>query len=174
MRTLMGMLLVTAACVADVSGVNQESQDGEEATETGTASDETALTPTGYLEKIAGIYCEESFTCRASFPPDRGYTFEAQWGNSEPECRQRLLDGWNPALIETEIAKARVTFDGGAARACLDGVAFGSCPDYWTNGIQWAEACYRVLVGSVAKGGQCDTDYSCASFNCDEMLHQCL
>lgn len=168
------MLLAMTACVADVSGVQQGAQDGEEPGSSETTSDETAITPTGYLQKIAGIYCEESFTCRASFPPDRGYTFEAQWGNTDPECRQRLLDGWNPAEIETEIAKGRVTFDGGAARACLDGVAFGSCPDYWARGIEWAEPCYKVLVGSVPKGGQCDIDYSCASFACDKTLHQCM
>jgi hypothetical protein len=173
MRWLMGTLLVMTACVADVGGVHQESQDGEDGNGKGSASDPTT-TPTGYLEKIAGIYCEESFTCRASFPPDRGYTFEAQWGNTDAECRQKLITAWNPPEIEREIAKGRVTYDSGAARSCLDGVTFGSCPDYWSRGIEWAEACYHVLVGSVPSGGQCDIDYSCASFACDKTLHQCM
>ena len=160
------------ACVADVSGVHQASEDGDDVGGNGSAN--TATTPSAYLEQIAGIYCQEAFTCRSTFPPDRGYTFEAQWGNSDAECRQKLLDGWNPPEIEREIAKGRVTYDGGAARACLDGVTFAECPAWWDRGIEWADACYHVLVGQVPAGGQCDIDYSCASFNCDEAMHVCL
>ena len=177
MRVLGVLLLVClAACVADVAGTRQESNedDVEETGETSNGNETTTTTPTGYLRQIAGIYCNESFTCRADFPPDRGYTFEAQWGNSEPECVERLLTGWNPAAIETEIAKGRARYDGAAGVACLNGVSFGTCSDYWTNGIQWAEACYHVIVGLVPMGGACDNVYACASQACDATTHTCL
>lgn len=173
-RCLVGIWLLTAACVADVSGVHQESKDTDDTGSNGPASDDTVVDATGYLKRIATIHCDEAFMCRAEFPPDKGYTFEDQWGAEQSACQQRLLDQWNPRLIETEIAKGRVTFDGGAARACLDGVTFAACPDYWNRGIEWAEACYHVLVGHVSAGGQCDIDYSCSSFNCDETMHACL
>lgn len=172
-RRLLGIWLLTAACVADVNGVHQESNDTDNGGN-GSASEDTNISPAGYLERIATIHCDEAFMCREAFPPDRGYTFEDQWGSEQAACQQRLLDQWNPRLIETEIAKGRVKYDGTAARACLDGVTFAACPDYWNRGIEWAEACYQVLVGQVPAGGQCDIDYSCSSFNCDEPNHVCL
>ncbi|HUS32112.1 MAG TPA: hypothetical protein VMZ53_26615 [Kofleriaceae bacterium] len=176
MRVL-GVLLVclTTACVADVNGTHQESKEEETATTGGGAeSGNTTTTPTGYLSQIADIYCSESFTCRADFPPDRGYTFEAQWGASENECVNRLLTGWNPAAIENEIAKGRAMYDGAAGIACLNGVTFGSCSDYWTSGIQWAEACYHVIIGLVPAGGACENMYACASQSCNATTHTCL
>src|SRR5881628_1861427 len=113
---LMLVCLAAGACVADVTGTHQESKQ-EEPTGSGENAQDTTTTPTGYLTKIAGIYCDESFTCRADFPLDRGYTFEAQWGDSAVACKQRLLDAWNPAAIETEIAKGRATYNGSAGIA---------------------------------------------------------
>lgn len=174
------MSLLLAACVADVSGIHQPSEDpgtgggGGTGSGSGSETGDTTTTPTGYLTQIAAIYCMESFSCRAEFPTDLGYTFEAQWGTTQPACEQRLLDAWNPPAIETEIAKGRVTYDGAAGVACLSGVTFGSCGDYWTNGIQWADACYHVIVGSVPAGGSCDTPYACTSGSCDTTAHECL
>jgi hypothetical protein len=176
MRVLGVLLLVClVACVAEVNGTHQESkEDDGPAEDTGGAGNTTSTTPTGYLRQIAGIYCTESFTCRAEFPPDRGYTFEAQWGESETECVERLLTGWNPAAVETEIAKGRARYDGTAGVACLNGVSFGTCADYWTNGIHWAEACYHVIIGLVPAGGACENLYACASQSCDATTHTCL
>ena len=166
--------LVTGACVADVSGTHQESKQDDPTTGSGGNAQDSTTTPTGYLTKIAGIYCEESFTCRADFPPDRGYTFEAQWGDTQDACKQRLLDAWTPAAIETEIAKGRATYDGSAGIACLSGVTFGTCADYWTSGIHWADACYHVIIGLVPAGGSCDNIYACASQSCDATTHTCM
>ncbi|HTL38796.1 MAG TPA: hypothetical protein VL326_36950 [Kofleriaceae bacterium] len=178
MRVL-GILLTAclAACGAEVGGTHQESQEKEPPTGNGSGGEhgnDTTTTATGYLTQIAGVYCSESFTCRADFPLDRGYTFEAQWGNSEDECTTRLLDGWNPAAIETEIAKGRAEYDGSAGIACLNGVTFGTCGDYWTAGIHWADACYHVIKGLVPAGGACDNAYACVSQQCDAVAHTCL
>jgi hypothetical protein len=132
------------------------------------------VTPTGYLESIAQIYCDQSFQCRTSFPTDLGYTFEAQWGTSISECTAGLLDAWAPVSIETEIAKGRVVFDGAAAVDCLNGVTFAACPEYWNRGIEWAESCYHVMVGRVPSGGACELDYACVSGGCDAVAHTCL
>jgi hypothetical protein len=181
MRFALGLSLLLVACVGDVSGIHQTSQDppvtgGDNGSGSGSGESgaDTSTTPTGYLKQIAAIYCMESFSCRTEFPTDLGYTFEAAWGTTPDECQQRLLDSWNPPAIETEIAKGRVTYDGAAGIACLNGVTFGSCADYWTNGIQWADACYHVIVGSVPAGGSCDTLYACTSGSCDMTAHQCL
>jgi hypothetical protein len=169
------MLACLVACVAEVSGTQHQESQEENPTPGGSGNaDDTTTTPTGYLRQIAGIYCTESFTCRGDFPPDRGYTFEAQWGTSEDECVDRLLTGWNPAAIETEIAKGRAKYDGSAGIACLNGVTFGTCADYWTTGIHWAEACYHVISGVVPAGGACENMYACVSQSCDATTHTCL
>ena len=106
-------------------------------------------------------------------PPDRGYTFQAQWGADQNACVQQLLAAWDPAAIESEIAKGFATYDGAAASS-LNGVTFGTCSEYWTNGIHWADACYHVIVGSVPTGGVCDIGYACQSGSCDMVAHTCI
>jgi len=177
MRSLGICLLVClTACVAEVSGTHQESEQNETPTGTGSGggAETTTTTPTGYLRQIAGIYCTESFSCQGEWPADRTYTFASQWGASEDACVDTLLTGWNPAAIETEIAKGRAMYDGSAGVACLNGVTFGTCSDYWTAGIHWAEACYHVIIGLVPAGGACDNLYACASQSCDATTHTCL
>jgi hypothetical protein len=176
---ILGIMLLTlvgaGACVADVTGTHQESKQEEApAGGGGQNSDDTTTTPTGYLKQIAEIYCGESFTCRAEFPTDRGYPFEAQWGSSNEECVQRLLTSWDPAAIETEIAKGRAMYDGAAGITCLEGVTFGTCADYWASGIHWAESCYHVIIGLIPAGGACDNLYACSSQSCDVASHTCL
>ena len=165
--------MLVAACTADVAGI--EGRQGEVEEETGSGGpNQTSITLSTYFDKIAKVYCDQAFSCRATFPTNLGYTFEAQWGNNHGECISRLVTAWNPALVETEIAKGRVTYDGTAAVSCLEGVTLGACGDYWTNGIDWAESCYHVVVGTVQVGGLCDSNYSCTSYACDATTHTCL
>ncbi|NVB83173.1 MAG: hypothetical protein HOV81_32675 [Kofleriaceae bacterium] len=173
MRMVLGLSVVLAACVADVAGTHQSQQNGE-GSGSQTTDDESTATPMGYLKRIASIHCTQAFMCRDSFPPDLGYTFEAQWTNSEPECEAMLLDAWNTETLESEIAKGRAVYDGSAAASCLEGVTFGACPDYWMRGIEWADACYSVIIGKVPTGGSCQSLYSCESFSCDEPTQTCL
>ncbi len=165
-------LLVLVGCTADVAGI--EGREGEPETGSGTmgGGEPTTMTLSQYFDKIAGVHCEQAFSCRASYPPDRG-AFEATWTNSVPECEAMLIAAWNPAQVETEIAKGRITYDGAAAVSCLDGVTFAACPDYWNRGIEWAESCYHVVVGTVPVGGACENNYSCTTYNCDAVAKTC-
>jgi hypothetical protein len=173
MRRLVGIALLVG-CTADVSGIGGRDKPETGSGGSGNAPGATSMTLSKYFDEIAAIHCEQAFQCRSAFPPDAGYAFEDDWGNSVPECEQRLLAAWNPAQVETEIAKGRITYDGTAAVSCLEGVTFAACPDYWNRGIEWAESCYHVVVGMVQMGGACDNDYSCTSFLCDQTAHTCL
>jgi hypothetical protein len=170
---LVGLFVLVAACVADVGGTSQTSEDEPNNGSGSGGTEQTTITPLGYLEEIARIHCEQAFACRASFPADLGYTFEAQWGTSATQCQADLLLAWSASAIESEIAKGRAEFDGAAARDCLAGVAFGACTEYWMRGIEWAESCYHVIVGKVGSGGACDMDYACTSSWCDLTTHTC-
>jgi hypothetical protein len=172
MRALLGIAMLVG-CTADVAGI--EGREGEPDTgsgEGGGGGEQTSMTLSVYFDKIAQVHCEQAFGCRASYPTDRG-AFEATWGASVAECEANLIAAWNPAQVETEIAKGRITYDGSAAVSCLEGVTFAACPDYWNRGIEWAESCYHVVVGTVGIGGACENDYACTSFYCDTYDHTC-
>lgn len=134
---------------------------------------QSTISPSGYLTSIAQIHCEQAFSCRATYPFD-ALSFETAWGTSVTECIADLVAGWDANAIEAEIAKGRAEFDGTAAVACLGGVAFAACTEHWDGGIQWADACYHVIVGNVPAGGTCDIDYACISSACDVLEHRCL
>jgi hypothetical protein len=173
MKAVLGIVMLVG-CTADVAGIEGRDKPKTSGDDTGGGSGSTSITLSKYFDEIADIHCEQAFQCKASFPPDLGYTFEAQWGASLTECTQTLLAEWNPAQVETEIAKGRITYDGTAAVTCLEGVAFAACPDYWNRGIEWAESCYHVVVGMVATGGACENNYSCTSYACDATTHVCM
>jgi hypothetical protein len=139
----------------------------------GSAGGQSAVNATGYLEKIAQIQCSEAFSCRSTYPGEAA-DFEATWSTSVDACVTSLQVAWGSNTIETEIAKGRIDFDGTAALNCLNAVTFSSCDTQWTEGIQWAESCYHVLVGTVPNGGNCESVYACSSFNCDMAQHTCI
>jgi hypothetical protein len=138
----------------------------------GGGGEQTSMTLSKYFDEIAGVHCQQAFSCMASFPPDRG-AFADTWGATEPVCESNLITAWNPKQVETEIAKGRIMYDGEAAVSCLSGVAFAACPDYWNRGIEWAESCYHVIVPLVQIGGACDNNYSCTTYVCDSVAHTC-
>jgi hypothetical protein len=157
-------------CTADVPGIEGREDMPEMGSGSGTGP--TTMTLSQYFDKIAQVHCEQAFACRASYPPDRG-AFETTWGASVTACEADLVAAWNPAQVETEIAKGRITYDGSAASSCLEGVTFAACPDYWNRGIEWAESCYHVVVGTVSVGGACENNYSCTTYYCDLYDHTC-
>jgi hypothetical protein len=160
-------------CTAEVPGI--EGREGKEDMGSGSGSgsgEQTTMTLSKYFDEIAQIHCEQAFSCRTSYPTDRG-AFEDTWGASVTDCEADLIAAWNPAQVETEIAKGRITYDGTAAVSCLEGVAFSACPDYWNRGIEWAESCYHVVVGTVQVGGACENNYSCTTYNCDPLALTC-
>ena len=53
-----------------------------------------------------------------------------------------------------------------AAAACLAGIVFGTCSDFWQTYGTYPDACNHALVGSVANGGGCVSDFECVSLYC--------
>jgi len=174
---LVGIVVLVAGCVPDVGNDPVPPPNpippGAEGEGSGDPSSQTQVTATGYLTQIAMIQCEQAFSCRATYPSD-GVTFQDTWSTSVAACVAMLQAAWGTNLIESEIAKGRIEFDGTAAIDCLAGVAFGSCDTQWTSGIQWADSCYDVMNGNVTVGGSCDSVYACSSYNCDAVQHQCI
>ena len=170
MRSVLAIALF-AACTADVAGSG--APDDNPQMGSGTPPTSGPMTLSTYFDKIAAVHCEQAFSCRDAFPPEQG-VFEDVWGASVGMCEANLIAGWNPAQVETEIAKGRITYDGNAAATCLEGVTFAACPDYWQRGIEWAESCYHVIVPMVQAGGACENPYSCTSYSCDPTMHTCL
>jgi len=166
-------LALLVGCVADVAGIKGHDDEPEAGSGSGGGSQQTTMTLSKYFDEIAAVHCEQAFSCRDAYPADRG-AFETTWGATVPECEASLIRGWNPAQVETEVAKGRIIYDGSAAVSCLQGVTFAACPDYWNRGIEWAESCYHVIVGTVQVGGACDNNYSCTTFSCDSVSHTCL
>jgi hypothetical protein len=182
MVRLVGILMLVGGCVADVGdpappsnpippGGGQQGQGSDE--DNGESGSQSEVSATDYLTEIAMIQCEQAFSCRATYPNDAA-AFEASWKTSVAACVANLQIAWGSNQIETEIAKGRIDFDGTAAVSCLGGVAFGSCDTHWTSGIQWAPSCYSVMNGNVQVGGNCDSLYSCTSYNCDLVEQRCI
>ncbi len=180
MKRLVGIVMLVGACVADVGDPTPPSNpippgqgagSGEEEDEQ--SGSQTEITATAYLTEIAMIQCEQAFSCRATYPNDAA-TFDASYKTSIQACVANLQEAWGSNRIEMEIAKGRIVFDGTAAVSCLGGVAFGSCDTHWTSGIQWAPSCYSVMNGNVQVGGNCESLYSCASYNCDVAEQRCI
>lgn len=172
------ILVLATACVADVGNdpvpPNNPTPPGSgSGSGSGAGGSQTELTATAYLTAIAMIYCDQAFTCRATYPYDAA-TFQASWTDAVDTCVASLQAAWGGSQIELEIAKGRIDFDGTAALDCLAGVAFGSCDKQWTDGIQWADSCYHVMNGNVQPGGSCDSVYACASGTCDVAQHVCM
>ena len=180
MKWALGML-VLAGCVGEAPPdlpppPNPTPPSGERGSGSGGSGDpnnQSTVTATGYLTQIAMHHCQQAFDCRATYPNDAA-TFEATWTTSVSDCVAMLLDAWGGNTIEEEIAKGRIDYDGGAAVDCLAGIAFSACDMHWTNGIQWAESCYSVMVGNVETGGSCESLYACQSYSCDSATRRCL
>jgi hypothetical protein len=120
-------------------------------------------------------FCDEAFTCQASFPTDEGVTFADAFGASASECYSDEAAYDMPAQVETEITAGKIHFDGMAAAACVAEIQFGDCTAFWTDGGTYPAACDTALVGTVADGGGCVVDYDCSNVEsvCDPTAHTC-
>jgi hypothetical protein len=166
-------LFLVAACGVTVGDEPEQPGVPTSAPDDPGAPGSAVISMTRYLEEYARIHCEQAFACRAAFPPDLGYSFEDAHGRSARECSEALVAYWDPDLLETEIAKGRIRYDGAAAATCLDGVTYGPCDDFWRYGVVWGAACYHVIVGNVAEGDACTTSYACTTGYCDSASLRC-
>ena len=92
------------------------------------------MTATQYLTQIEQKFCDEAFTCQASFPATAGETFADDFGASASECYADDAAYDMPDVVETEITAGKIHFDASAAASCIAGLTFPACTTFWTNG----------------------------------------
>jgi hypothetical protein len=131
------------------------------------------ITATKYCDGLASLDCTEAFKCRADFPTDLGYAFADVYGTSLQSCNEMLVTDFQPQAIESEIALGRIAYDGAAAGACLQGLTYGDCNEYFRAGPHWGQPCYLMFAAKVATGGGCALDMSCTSGSCDLSTQTC-
>lgn len=133
-----------------------------------------ALTATAFLGQISQKFCDEAFTCQASFPTDVGVTFADAFGASAAECVS--ASAAYDAPVEARVAAGTIQFNAADAATCVGGIAFGTCTEFWTQGPTTVPpACATALVGTLADGATCVIDYECigATSYCDDATKKC-
>jgi hypothetical protein len=122
------------------------------------------MTATQFLQQSDQKFCDEAFTCQASFPATaQTGTFADAFGASSAECQSDSAMYEMPAQVESEIAAGKIHYDATAAAACIAGMTFGTCADFWQNGPMEPAACDTAMVGTVADGGACVVDFDCSA-----------
>ena len=121
------------------------------------------MTATQYLTQMEQKFCDEAFTCQASFPTDQGVTFADAFGASASECYADDAAYDMPDVVESEITAGKIHFDPSAAASCIAGLTFPACTAFWTDGPTYPASCDTAMVGTVADGGACVVDYDCSN-----------
>jgi hypothetical protein len=85
-------LALLVGCVADAPGIEGQHDEPEAGSGSGGGSQQTTMTLSKYFDEIAAVHCEQAFSCRDAYPPERG-TFETTWGASVPACEASLITG---------------------------------------------------------------------------------
>jgi hypothetical protein len=190
MRKTMFLLVLLSACAADLQPTGGSSPTG--GSNPGGGGDPNpgggsggnpspgggggSMTATQYLAAMDMKFCDEAFTCQASFPTTAGVTFAQAFGASASECYSDGAAQDMPAVVESEITAGKIHYDASAAAACVSGIMFGTCTDFWNGtGGTYPTECDTALVGTVADGGACVVDYDCSSTQsvCDPTAHTC-
>ena len=180
MNKLSILLVLVAGCASQLEptgGTPPPGNGGSNTPPPGSGSGGSgSMTATQYLTAMEMKYCDEAFSCKASFPTDQGVTFDQAFGTSASQCYADGAAQDMPAQVEAEITAGKIHYDGVAAAACVSGITFGACSDFWngTGGTDPA-ACGTALVGTVADGGACVVDYDCSNEQsvCDPTSHTC-
>lgn len=140
----------------------------------GSGGASSSLTPAEYITQLAMTQCGQLFQCRPTFPgpPE---DFATYYGDMQSDCQALALDALEPAVLEGEVDKQRIVFDGAAAASCITGFGQPECTTFWTHDWLWAEPCYHVFSGTVPDGGACVIDFDCATpgSGCDPSFRRC-
>jgi hypothetical protein len=123
-------------------------------------------TATSFIAQYGDKQCDEAFACESSDPAGAS-DFATNWGTSVANCYADAQTFFNPTKIERDILAGRVTFDPIAAAECLAGIVFGTCANFWQTFGTYPDACNTALVGSVAVGGGCVSDFECQTLYCN-------
>jgi hypothetical protein len=142
---------------------------------TGSGGAGGGMTATQYLTQMEQKFCDEAFTCQASFPATATETFADDFGASAAECYADDAAYDMPDVVESEITAGKIHFDASAAASCVAGITFSSCTTFWQDGGTYPASCDTALVGTVADGGACVVDYDCTNLAsvCDQTAHTC-
>ena len=141
----------------------------------GGGSTDTSYVAT-FLSGMGHKFCDEAFTCKASFPATQGGpTFDQIFGTSAMQCYSDAEAHDMPAAVASEITAGKIMWNPTDAMACLAGLTFPACTDYWMNGANFPAACQTAMVGTVADGGACIVDYDCQNVQsyCDATSKKC-
>jgi len=118
------------------------------------------------LEDQVEAVCTPAHTCRDSFPQDQGLDFEDLFGTTQPACVANLGANTRADEIQASVDAGRITFNAGAAAACLAFVDGLSCADFWdsvlTGNPPQPAACETTFIGTVPLGGMCVISDDCA------------
>jgi hypothetical protein len=128
-----------------------------------------------FLHEMGKKYCDQAFTCKSSFPTDQGVTFDQAFGASAMACYADADMYNNATAVAAAITGGTITWNPTDAAACLAGITFPACAQFWTDGANEPAACATALVGKVADGAACVVDFECASGTsyCDETTKKC-
>lgn len=176
--------MIVSACGAEIGEPDMPAPgnappSGPPATDPGTGTGSgsgggSILSPTQYLTKLAMTQCDQLFACRMTFPSGDAAFVDA-FGSAQPACYDYALGLFDPALVEGEVSKQRLSFDGAAAASCIAGFGEPDCTTFWTHDWLWGSACYHVFAGAVPDGGACAANMSCSQTGsvCDPATLRC-
>ena len=117
-----------------------------------------------FLAGYVGGFCTEAFACQASFPASsQTGSFSDNFGSSIAQCTTGSEAALGASHVPGDITNGKITYDGAAAAACLAGIDYGTCANFWATGGSYPAACGGAVVGSVATGGACNSAFECAA-----------
>jgi hypothetical protein len=134
----------------------------------GGAADPTVLPAARYGVEFATAECARIFSCCDANELSR-WTFTDEAG-----CRQQAAMDAQASLDEL-LSAHFVTYDGKAARRCVDGIATVACADLLVVGRSlFGPSCSGVTRGAGKIGAPCeDLDVICESSNCEPLSGTC-
>ena len=128
---------------------------------TGDAS--VAMTSSTFMERLITQECSIAFACRAQYPEGSHPAFDAAWGTDPSDCLATDRDYLARNKIAAAIIGGTIIWDPTSAEACLAAPGIPStCSVLFADNYDWADSCYTALLGLVADGGACTTDWECA------------
>ncbi len=123
-----------------------------------------SATATTLLGTLARAECDQAHACKATFPPDLGFTFTQAFGATPAACTSSFVAFYDPPAVEAAITAGRIAFDDRAAFACvaaLRTLAAPDCATLWDEGIAIPDDCGGVFVGTIAVEGSCTSSFEC-------------
>jgi len=127
-----------------------------------TSVDAAPLTAASFMYRMIRIECEQAFVCRPQYTTTDP-SFATAWGTDLDDCVANDVDYRQVPRILTAIGGGTITFDPGLAASCLAAPGIPtSCATLFSHNYQWTATCYAAVLGHVADGGGCITDWECA------------